>query len=123
MKQLLLPIVFVLTASTALAEQTFFTRQPCDAFDKMFSTIAEYGEDLLFTGDGLQFSAQTGQAFQGGTFYFVNQETGTWSLLSLYGDGNACMIANGNNFKPYSGPKMPVKPKPEVESRDPKVVP
>jgi hypothetical protein len=30
------------------------------------------------------------------------------------------MIANGSDFKPYGGPAMPVKPKPEVEPREQK---
>jgi hypothetical protein len=123
MKQLILSIVFVLTASTALAQQqpkVFITQQPCDAFDEMFTTLGNYEEQLLFTGEVMQFAAPSGQPYTSGMFFFVNQDTGTWSLLSLYGDGTACMIANGSNFKPYAGPAMPVKPKPEVEQREQK---
>jgi len=34
--------------------------------------------------------------------FFVNQDTGTWSLMMLYGDGTACMTAIGTEFKPYT---------------------
>jgi hypothetical protein len=27
----------------------------------------------------------------------------------LYPDGTACMIANGTNFEPYAGPRLPSK--------------
>ena len=35
--------------------------------------------------------------------FFVNQETGTWTVLQAYGDGMACMIFNGKDFTSYSG--------------------
>jgi len=34
--------------------------------------------------------------------YFVNQDTGTWSLIALYPDSVACVIAAGTKFTPYS---------------------
>jgi hypothetical protein len=34
--------------------------------------------------------------------YFVNQSTGTWSLIALYPDSIACVIAAGTKFTPYS---------------------
>ena len=37
---------------------------------------------------------------------FVNQDTGTWSLITLYPDGTGCMVATGRDFEPYSGPKI-----------------
>ena len=98
-----------LTAGPVLAQQQtakmFLTQQPCDVFDKMFDTIKKYGEEMLFTGDGIQFSAPSGQPFKGGSFFFVNQDSGTWSHIMIYGDGMACMVANGQNFAPYSGPQ------------------
>ena len=69
----------------------------------MLKTPAKYKEEMLFTGDGLQFSAANGQPYTGGTFFFTNQDTGTWTMISVYGDGMACMVANGRNFAPYIG--------------------
>jgi len=107
MKQLILSIVFVLTASTALAQQqpkVFITQQPCDAFDEIFIKIGKYKEQLLFTGEVMQFAAPSGQPYTSGMFFFTNQDTGTWTMLQVYGDGYACMVANGRDFEPYSGP-------------------
>jgi len=104
-----LALIFILTATVSYAQEqsqakTYFTRQPCDAFEKMFTTMEKYNEQLLFTSDGVQFSAQTGEPSPGAMFFFVNQDTGTWSLISLYSDGMACMVANGTRFEPYTGP-------------------
>jgi hypothetical protein len=110
MKQLILSIVFVLAASSVVAQQqpkVFITQQPCDTVDEMITTLGKYGEQLLFTGEVMQFASPSGKPYTSGMFFFTNQETGTWSLLSLYGDGTACMVANGSNFKPYAGPQLP----------------
>jgi|TARA_B110000858_G_scaffold195211_1_gene251105 hypothetical protein len=87
--------------------KTFFAKQPCDVLPKMMDTVKDYEEDLLFLGEGMSFAAQSGQGFMGGMMFFTNQETGTWSMLQLFGDGTACLVMNGRHFKPYSGPKMP----------------
>lgn len=102
-----------LFATTALAQSkepqgekpTMFTRSPCDPLPKMVETIETYGEELLFTGNGMTFSAQTGQPFIGGMMFFVNQDKGTWSVVQLFKDGMACMVMNGRDFTPYTGPK------------------
>ena len=125
LKKLVLPIIVfasVATASmtsniTAFAQdngtqnpttaKTFFAKQPCDAFQKMMDTVKDYKEDLLFLGEGMSFAAQSGQGFMGGMMFFTNQETGTWSMLQLFGDGTACLVMNGKDFAPYSGPKLP----------------
>jgi hypothetical protein len=60
-------------------------------------------------GEGMSFAAQSGQGFMGGMMFFTNQETGTWSMLQLYGDGTACLVINGRKFAPYSGPTIPAK--------------
>lgn len=82
---------------------TIFTRSPCDTTQKMTETIDKYNEPLLFIGNGLTFSANTGQPQRGGLAFYVNQDTGTWTALQLFGDGMACMIMNGTNFAPYTG--------------------
>ena len=43
-----------------------------------------------------------GTKYESAMMYFVNQETGTWSLLALYPDSIACVIAAGTKFTPYS---------------------
>jgi hypothetical protein len=32
----------------------------------------------------------------------VNQDTGTWTLVSLWNDGTACVVAVGKEFTPFS---------------------
>ena len=87
----------------------FMVRQPCDVLPKMMEVIRGYKEELLFMGEGMSFAAQSGQGFMGGMMFFTNQETGTWSMLQLYGDGTACLVINGRNFAPYGGPKIPAE--------------
>jgi hypothetical protein len=107
MKQLILSIVFVLAASSVVAQQqpkTFRTQQPCNTFNEIIRTVQEYGEELLFTGTGMTIG-ESGQPFTGGAFFFVNQDSGTWSLVSVYADGMACIVSNGTDFEPYTGPR------------------
>ena len=85
--------------------KSFLAMQSCDDVGKMTAVVMnQYGEQPLFQGEGLQFLATNMQAYRSSMMYFVNQETGTWSLIGLYPDGTACMISNGRNFLPYSGP-------------------
>ena len=84
-------------------QMSLLLRAPCSTIAKMTDTIKKYKEELLFSGTGLTFSAQTGQPYNGGMFFFTNQDTGSWTLLQAFGDGMACMIFNGKNFEPYVG--------------------
>ena len=99
-----------LLATTAFAQEQnqgkrFITTQACDPVAKMSDIVMNnYGETPLFQGEGIQFAAPTGQPYNSAMMFFVNQDSGTWSLVSLYADGTACMVANGRTFEPYSGP-------------------
>ena len=105
-----LALAFVLGLTTfapyANSQETdkkyFMTRQECDPAIDMIEVLKKYDEKPLFTGLGMQFSYQ-GQPFTGGSMFFVNQDTGTWSLITLYADGTACMTAIGTEFQPYTG--------------------
>ncbi len=79
-----------------------FLKAPCGKFEDMRNTIIRYKEELLFNGTGLTFSPQN-QPYNGVMMFFTNQDTGSWTLLQVYGDGMACMIMNGKNFQPYVG--------------------
>ena len=87
-------------------QKRFITTQPCDLFPKMLEIVKGYNEELLFTGEGMTFAASSGQGFMGGMMFFTNQDTGTWSMLQVYGDGTACLVMNGRNFSPYGGPTL-----------------
>jgi hypothetical protein len=104
MNRVLFVITFILLSSKLSAQENntkfFSPTQICIPFDLAIATAAEYGEQLLFTGVGAQF--YQGIPINGGMFFFVNQETGTWSLVNVYGDGYACLINAGSEFAPYT---------------------
>lgn len=98
---LILGLTFVSSVS-AQESKRFRVSQPCEIADKIFETVDSYGETPLFVGTGIQFGADGRTPFRGGAMFFVNQTTGTWSLISLYSDGMACMVSVGTDFEPYS---------------------
>ena len=108
-KQILytLPLVFFAFVTVVFAQSSnnkyFMTRQECSPLPEMMDTVMnKYGETALFTGESLTF-APDGTPFRGGAMFLVNQDTGSWSLITLYGDGYACMTALGIDFEPYGG--------------------
>ena len=105
MKKIISLVLFLLIAQTSWANDWFpqVPDQSKPEVAEMTNTIKKYKEELLFSGTGLTFSAQTGQPYNGGMFFFTNQDTGSWTLLQAFGDGMACMIMNGKNFRPYTG--------------------
>ena len=104
-----LGLTFSFSANAQSTEKFLYTRQSCDPFAKIIETMSgKYGEQPLFVGQGLQFGMQ-GETYTGGAMFLVNQDTGSWSLIHLYGDGTACVTAIGTNFEPYSGPTNKVE--------------
>tara|TARA_B100000035_G_C21015628_1_gene561663 strand:+ start:857 stop:1216 length:360 start_codon:yes stop_codon:yes gene_type:complete len=102
---LLAPIVSAQTTELP-KEKRFFTMQSCDDPRKMAGLIMrKYKEEPLFRGQGMQFNIN-GQMYWSDMMYFVNQETGSWSLVALFKDGIACLVANGRAFEPYNGPLL-----------------
>jgi hypothetical protein len=96
----------IVSAQEPPQDKRFFAMQSCDGVLKMTDLIMrKYGEQPLFRGEGMQFHA-SGQMYTSEMMYFVNQESGSWSLVALYNDGTACMIANGRSFEPYNGPLL-----------------
>lgn len=97
-----------LLAPSAFAQETvkqFITLQGCTNVSTITSRIlSEYGETPMFSGWGNQMSAQDGEWYSSSMMYFVNQDSGTWSLVSLYADGMGCLVASGFEFAPYTGP-------------------
>ena len=93
-------------APTAFAQELkqFITAQPCgNVIDMVDRISSEYDEEPLFVGNGNQLSARDGNWYSSSMMYFVNQDSGTWSLVSLYPDGTACMVAAGTKFEPFVG--------------------
>ena len=84
-------------------DKFFITTQFCGPWKEVIKTPKKYKEGMLFTGTGQQFGSQNGQMFTGGMFFFVNQETGSYSIINVYSDGMACMMQAGRDFQPYTG--------------------
>ena len=100
----LLSIVVSLLAVQMLAAQEykqFQAKQLCAPWERLTRILDMRGEDILFTADGMQTDLG-GNSFKSGMIFQVNQNTGTWSLVSFYGDGMACLVADGFEFRPYS---------------------
>jgi len=93
------------TPQSPTAKQ-FIAVQACDDVIKIMDTIAKYTENPLFEAQTITQSATTGQWFEGKSMMFVNWETGTYSFVTLYPDGTACMQAIGKEFQPYGGPML-----------------
>ena len=106
MKKLFIAVC-LLAASSVYAQQEdtkyFYTKQDCYPLSAFMNTVVNnYKEQALFTGSGLTISAN-GTPFNGGVMFFVNQDTGTWTLATLYPDGMVCINAVGTDFEPFSG--------------------
>lgn len=82
--------------------RTFFTRQDCwPVLEFVNVTINVFGELPLFTGVGITQAADD-TPVEGAVMFYVNQDSGTWTLATLYGDGSVCINATGNDFEPYA---------------------
>jgi hypothetical protein len=84
--------------------QYFYTKQICANVLVALDSAAQFGETLLFTGSGYTVNLEE-VPFLGGMFFFVNQDTGTFSIISIYEDGTACLVLSGEGFAPYTGPQ------------------
>ena len=95
--------LYLLIATTVTAQETksFNVSQPCGTADKLLTTVQKYGETPLFVGNALQFGLDQ-TSYRGSAMFFVNQDTGSWSLVSVYQNGIVCMVAVGTNFEPYT---------------------
>lgn len=104
MLKYLLPIT-LLSATVVVAQEQevppFQAVQSCETFGNMAKETSAYGETILFNGEMLQQHA-SGQFVNSEMIFTTNQDTGTWTLVALYQNGWACMVANGSNFKPYT---------------------
>jgi hypothetical protein len=90
---------------TYAAPVEFNTTHVCDDYKKIVNyTISEFGETALFKGIGFPVYYDDNRV-KGETeaymVFFVNQDTSTWSLIYVFGDGRACIMADGAEFEPY----------------------
>ena len=110
MKKLLL--LLGLLGSPAVAQETqtptysiLYTSHVCDTYENIVGWIeGEFKEEILFRGVGTAtYEDQTSYGELDGVMqYFVNQDTGTWSMVYVFEINKVCIMASGINFQPYS---------------------
>ena len=110
MRNLVLAVLgLIIIATTAIAQENqpkaFITRATCEPVGMMMNNIAKYKEEPLFEARTI-LQHVNGEWFEGKSMMFVNWETGTYSFVTLYPDGTACMQAIGREFRPYEGPLL-----------------
>jgi len=87
------------------AYSILYTSHVCDTYQNVSSWIeGEFKEKLLFRGIGTaSYEDQTSYGELDGVMqYFVNQDTGTWSLVYVFAIEKTCIMASGVNFEPYT---------------------
>ena len=105
MKKLL--SILLLMSTPAYAEDSYYymyTSHLCDTPKKIFNFIeTKYNEKLLFTGWGLAtYKDPTSNLERDAPMmFFVNQTTGTWSLVYIFNNDSACVMETGQMFEPY----------------------
>ena len=84
------------------ASKKMIAVQECDHVKALTQrVVVNWGEKPLIQSQGIQFGPDNSK-YESSMMYFVNQSTGTWSLLALYPQNMACVIAAGTKFTPYS---------------------
>ena len=93
--------VVLATAGFAQDTKYFHTSQECGDFASLSHFLVNSGQKPLFTGETAQYGTDETEYWGGGMF-FVNQDTGLWTLLTMYADGTVCVTAGGLGFEPYT---------------------
>jgi hypothetical protein len=82
------------------------TTMGCSMLHKFSDVREKWGERPLFSGLGLQLVippnvyGAPAKPIKRPMTLFVNQDTGTWTLVSFWTDNYACLVANGRDFVP-----------------------
>jgi hypothetical protein len=95
----------VVLATTAASEETFlyfYNSQQCSSMSVLTDFLSFSGQTPLFTTNTVQYGADSTK-YWGESVFFVNQDIGTWTLGTMYADGNVCVTASGTNFEPFGG--------------------
>lgn len=111
MKEILFSVALILAANISSAQETephrttFLSVNFCSDYDTVvMDLVNNYNEKLLFHGDGVITHIDSNSVtadIVSHTQMFVNQNTGTWSLIQVYNGGNTCYVTGGTRFEPY----------------------
>lgn len=104
MRSILLSLILLLPIP-ALAQDSLAVTSvlPCGDPQKIFKSIADNRESLLFTSQGAMMLAPTYRYYKGVVMVFVNQETSKFTIAVQWPEGHVCVVAAGVNFEPYGG--------------------
>ena len=103
----MIKFVFTLLISASpvfAAPVEFKTSHICDRYDKIVNYItSEFSETLLFIGTGfpVYYEGVNKKETETNMGFSVNQDSGSWSLIYIFQDLTACIMASGLEFKPY----------------------
>lgn len=100
MLRYLIPTILLSTGAFAQEIPPFEAVQTCETLPVMAEQVKQYGEEILFNGKILQKHA-SGQFVKTEFVFSTNQDTGSWTLIALFPNGWACMVANGSDFEPF----------------------
>jgi hypothetical protein len=98
MKKVLLTILTLFLPASAYAAVVLPTTQVCYGMEEAATITAKYKEDVLFSGASAQF-ASDGSLLSGVMLFTVNQETGSWTLITVY-ESQYCFVVAGQKFTP-----------------------
>ncbi len=69
----------------------------CGEYDNWVRTLdSKYGESRRSSGISVQTVFET----------WANEKTGTWTIISVYPNGRACVVASGESWQEYK-PRIP----------------
>lgn len=77
--------------------------------DVMRGVVLPAEQKPLFKGNGMQVELREQKQYFSEMAFFVNQDTGTWTLAALYPGDLVCIIATGVEFEPVSSSSYPTE--------------
>ena len=83
-------------------KRSFISRIQCNTNTKKVFDLVElkYGEKQMALGTIILSEATTGRLFKAEMVMTVNQNKWSYSVIAIFPDGTACLVANGTDFKP-----------------------
>lgn len=102
-------LLVVINIQPSMAEERrFLSVLECDAdAGKILDLLdKEYKELPLAEASGFVRSANSGQYYTTYNILYVNPETKSWTLVSIFDDdGTGCIIQSGKDFRPATSPQ------------------
>lgn len=100
MKFLLAVAAGLLISSQAVAQNSQRYDAVCINIDSLAELVDEFGEDPSLVMTSIRETQRGGQV-EIPTVLFVNYETKTWTMVERVTKDRFCVIATGENIKPY----------------------